>query len=94
MGRLYLRTSVDAALRIPRLYSSVFLSARAHWRSVFLALAVRASPCGCELSHHIGLPGLLYVVRGDNDGDLPRLHDLHQMLPDPRNQREETKEIT
>lgn len=47
-----------------------------------------------ELSHHIGLPGLLYVVRGDDDRDFPRLHNLHQMLPDPRQEIEETKQIT
>lgn len=35
------------------------------------------------LSHHVGLPGLLYVVCGDDDGDFPRPHDVHQMLPDP-----------
>jgi len=36
------------------------------------------------VSHHIGLPGLLDVVRGDDDGHFARLHDLHQVLPDPR----------
>lgn len=41
-----------------------------------------------ELSHHIGLPGLFDVVCGDDDGDFARLHDLHQMLPDPGEEME------
>lgn len=49
--------------------------------------------CVC-VTHHVGLPGLLYVVCGDDDRDFPRLHDLHQMLPDPRKEtREKTNKL-
>lgn len=44
------------------------------------------------LTHHIGLPGLFYVVCGDNNRDFSRLHNLYQVMPDPRKKTEEILE--
>lgn len=59
-------------------FTRLFLFERTHVEALLLIGVCVSGP-----SHHVGLPGLLYVVRGDDDGNLPRLHDLHQMLPDP-----------
>lgn len=40
-------------------------------------------------THHIGLPGLLYVVCGDDNRDFSHLHNLYQVLPDPRKKTDE-----
>ena len=56
---------------------------------VCVCVCVCACPCTYASSHHVGLPGLLYIMCGDDDRHFPRPHNLHQMLPDPRkkNQR-------
>lgn len=46
-----------------------------------------------EWTHHIGLPGLLYVMRSDDDRNFSRLYNLHQMLPDPVMNTKETKHV-
>ena len=46
------------------------------------------------VSHHVGLSGLLDVVCGDDDRDLPRLHDLHQVLPDPAQRKQQPSNHT
>lgn len=45
--------------------------------------AVCIHVCTCLSAYHIGLPGLLYIMRSNDDRDFPRFHNLHQMLPDP-----------
>lgn len=62
--------------------SSLSCLARLHLSIHFVAVCARLRLF--ISAYHVGLPGLLYIVRSNDDRDFPRLHNLHQMLPDPR----------
>lgn len=73
----------------PPLHQREFHLKSADERPFTLNLAL----CAKRLSHHIGLPRLFDVVRGDDDGHSARLHDLHQVMPDPGEEEEEEEEM-